>query len=446
MSKKVTECHRCNLMLKIFLALKTPNEPVMSLLKGHKVDILRGNESPTDAIAKNNYELILFEGEMEILQSIKTLDPRAEVIFFGDNDVDAIEAVKIGASAYFSPPIEFERLKETVDTINDLFLVRKESAELEKLLSAKYTFLPGVIGKNPKMLDIFTLIRRIAPYFKTITIMGETGTGKEVIGKALHLLSPAARKPFIVCNCAGLVESLVESELFGHIKGAFTGAVTDKIGLFEAAEEGTIFLDEIGELPLSMQPRLLRVLQSGEFRRVGSNKVLRAQCRVIAATNKELAQEVKSGKFREDLYYRLTPLTIHMPPLRDRKDEIPLLCRFFLERFNERTGKKVFGISRPAQAALLTYDWHGNVRELENILEQASVITTETFIRLEDLPVHLKETPAKEVADIMLLDKVVKKHIETVLKQCKGNRSRASKILGISRRSLLRRIEKHSLT
>jgi DNA-binding NtrC family response regulator len=433
-------------MLKILLALKTPNEPVISLLKGHKADTLRRNESLTDAITKNNYELILFEGEMEILQSIKTIDPRSEVIFFGDNDVDAIEAVKIGASAYFSPPIEVERLKETVDTINDLFQVRKESAELEKLLSAKYTFLPGVIGKNPKMLDIFTLIRRIAPYFKTITILGETGTGKEVIGNALHSLSPAARKPFIVCNCAGLVESLVESELFGHIKGAFTGAVTDKIGLFEAAEDGTIFLDEIGELPFSMQPRLLRVLQSGEFRKVGSNKVLRAQCRVIAATNKELAQEVKRGKFREDLYYRLTPLTIYMPPLRDRKDEIPLLCRFFLERFNERTGKKVFGISRPAQAALLAYDWHGNVRELENILEQASVMTTETFIRLEDLPAHLKETPAKEVADMMLLDEVLKKHIEAVLKQCKGNRSRASKILGISRRSLLRRIEKHSLT
>jgi DNA-binding NtrC family response regulator len=220
----------------------------------------------------------------------------------------------------------------------------------------------------------------------------------------------------------------------------------DKIGLFEAAEEGTIFLDEIGELPLSMQPRLLRVLQSGEFRRVGSNKLLKAQCRVIAATNKDLAHEVKNGKFREDLYYRLTPLTINMPPLCDRKDEIPLLCRFFLERFNERTGKKVFGISRPAQAALLTYDWHGNVRELENILEQASVITTETFIRLEDLPIHLRETPVKKVTNIMLLDEVVKNHIANMLKQCNGNRSRTSKILGISRRALLRKIEKHSLT
>jgi len=432
-------------MLKILLALKNPGNDIMSLMKGHKVDTLHRNESLPDSIAKNNYELILCEGKMEILQSIKTLDPRSEVIFFGDSAVDAIEAIKIGASAYFSPPIEFEKLKETIDTVNDLFQVRKESAELEKLLSAKYTFLPGVIGKNPKMLDIFALIRRIAPYFKTITIMGETGTGKEVIGKALHSLSPAINQPFIVCNCAGLVESLVESELFGHAKGAFTGAVIDKTGLFEDAGEGTIFLDEIGELPLSMQPRLLRVLQSGEFRRLGSNKLLKARCRVIAATNKDLAQEVRIGKFREDLYYRLTPLTIYMPPLRDRKDEIPLLCRFFLERFNEKIGKKVFGISRPAQAALLTYDWPGNVRELENVLEQAAVITSETFIRLENLPVHLREAPVKEATNNILLDEVVKRHIETVLKQCNGNRSRASKMLGISRRALSRKLEKLSL-
>ncbi len=432
-------------MLKILSALKKPDEAITSLLKGHAVDTLRRNESLPNALAKNNYELILFEGEIEILQSIKTMDPRVEVIFFGDSEVNAIEAIKVGASAFFAPPIEFERLKDTIDNVNDLFQVRKESAELEKLLSAKYTFLPGVIGKNPKMLDIFTLIRRVAPYFKTITIMGDTGTGKEVIGKTLHLLSTAPQKPFIVCNCAGLVESLVESELFGHTKGAFTGAIIDKIGLFEAAEGGTIFLDEIGELPLSMQPRLLRVLQSGEFRRVGSNELLEAQCRVIAATNKDLSQEVKSRKFREDLYYRLTPLTIHMPPLRDRKDEIPLFCRFFLERFNERTGKKVLGISRPAQAFLLAYDWPGNVRELENILEQAAVITTETFIRLEDLPIHLRETHMKEALQSVLLDEVVKNHIENILKRCSGNRSKASKILGISRRALLRKIQKYSL-
>lgn len=433
-------------MLKVLLAMKNPTEAIMSLLKGHAVDTLRDNESMLEVIAKNNYELILFEGEMEVLPSIKATDPRVEVIFFGDSEVDAVEAIKNGASAYFSFPIGIERLKEIIDSISDLFHVRKESAELERLLSAKYTFLPEVIGKNPKMLDIFALTRRIAPYFKTVTIMGETGTGKEIIGKVLHSLSPVSKNSFVVCNCAGLVESLVESELFGHTKGAFTGATADKVGLFEEAEEGTIFLDEIGELPLSIQPRLLRVLQSGEFRRLGSNRLLKTHCKVIAATNKDLSLEVKSARFREDLYYRLTPLTIHMPPLRERKDEIPLLCRFFLERINERTGKKIHGISRPAQAALLSYEWPGNVRELENILEQAAVITTETFIRLDDLPPHIRETRVKEIPEIMPLDEVLKNHIEEVLKKCNGNRSKASKILGISRRALLRKIEKHSIT
>jgi len=433
-------------MLKILLALKNPAEAIMSLLKEHTVDTLSDNESLLEAVAKNNYELVLLEGEMEALQTIKALDPRIEAIFFGDSKTDAIEAIRYGASAYFPFPVEIERLKEIIDSISDLFKVKKESAELEKLLSAKYTFLTGIVGKSPKMLDIFSLIRRIALYFKTVTIIGETGTGKELVGRALHTLSPGTKNPFIVCNCAGLMESLVESELFGHVKGAFTGAIADKIGLFEAAGEGTIFLDEIGELPLPMQPRLLRVLQSGEFRRLGSNELLKAKCRVIAATNKDLSREVKSGRFREDLYYRLTPLTISMPPLRERKDEIPLLCRFFIEKFGTRTGKKIHGISRPAQAALLSYDWPGNVRELENTIEQATVITTETFIRFDDLPIYMRGTIIQEIPEIMTLDAVIKKHIEEILKKSNGNKSRASRILGISRRSLLRRIEKHSIT
>ncbi len=433
-------------MLKILLGLKNPTEAIMSLLKEHTVDMLSDNESLLEAVAKNNYELVLLEGEMGALQTIKALDPRIEVIFFGDSKTDAIEAIRQGASAYFSFPLEIKRLKEIIDSISDLFKVKKESAELERLLSAKYTFLTGVVGKSPKMLDIFSLIRRIAPYFKTVTIIGETGTGKEIIGRALHTLSPATKNPFIVCNCAGLMESLVESELFGHVKGAFTGAISDKIGLFDAAGEGTIFLDEIGELPLSMQPRLLRVLQSGEFRRLGSNELLKAKCKVMAATNKDLSQEVKNGRFREDLYYRLTPLTISMPPLRERKDEIPLLCRFFIEKFDTRTGKKIHGISRPAQAALLSYDWPGNVRELENTIEQAMVITTETFIRFDDLPLYMRGTTTQGLPEIITLDAVIKKHIEEVLKKSNGNKSRASRILGISRRSLLRRIEKHSIT
>jgi DNA-binding NtrC family response regulator len=428
-------------MLKVLLALKKPSEAIMSLLDGHLVNMLRKNESLSKAVEKKNYDVVLFEGNIDILPSIKAVDPRVEMILFGEKDGVAIEAIKLGASAYFSFPIEIEKLRETIDGISNLVEIRRENAELEGQLSEKFTFFPGVVGRNPRMLDIFSLIRRVAPYYKTVTIIGDTGTGKELIAKALHNLSPVSEHPFIVCNCAGLVETLVESELFGHTKGAFTGAIADKMGLFEVAEEGTIVLDEIGELPLPIQPRLLRVLQSGEFRRLGSNKLLQTRCKVIASTNKDLTNEVKSGRFREDLFYRLTPLTLHVPPLRDRKDEIPLLCRFFLKQFNQRTGKRIFGISRPAQAVILTYDWPGNVRELENVIEQAAVMTTESFIRLDDLPPHIRETP-KETSEPMPLDEVIKKHISSVLEKCDGNKSRAAKILGISRRALSRKIVK----
>jgi len=428
-------------MLKILLALKKPPEAVMSLINEHAVTMPRKNESLRKALEKSNYDLVLLEEEIDLLPSIKAVDPRVEVILFGENERDAVEAIKLGASAYYSFPVEIERLKETIDGINTLVEIKKENLELERLLSEKYTFFDGVVGRNPKMLDIFSLIRRVAPYYKTVTILGETGTGKELIASALHSLSPVSENPFIVCNCAGLVETLVESELFGHTKGSFTGAVADKIGLFEAAGEGTIALDEIGELPLPIQPRLLRVLQSGEFRRVGSNKILEAKCRVIASTNKDLTNEVKIGRFREDLFYRLTPLTIHIPPIRERKDEIPLLCRFFLKIINERTGKRILGISRPAQTVILSYDWPGNVRELENVLEQAAVLTTESFIRLDDLPPYLRDA-SKGAPEFMPLDEIVKRHIASVLEKCEGNKSRASKILGISRRALSRKIEK----
>jgi transcriptional regulator with PAS, ATPase and Fis domain len=249
---------------------------------------------------------------------------------------------------------------------------------------------------------------------------------------------------FTVCDCGALVETLVESELFGHKKGAFTGAVADKTGVFEAAGEGTIFLDEIGELPLPAQVSLLRVLQNGDFRRVGDQQILKARCRFIAATNKDLQTEVKKGNFREDLFYRITQFTINMPPLRERKDDIPLLVRYFLERFSNGTGKMVRGISRDAQIRLLSYDWPGNVRELENATEHAAILTTEAFIRANDLPEYIKVSTERS-HDISLLDEVIKEHIEKVLIQCGGNKSKAAKILGMTRRSLLRRIEKSSI-
>jgi DNA-binding NtrC family response regulator len=431
-------------MFKILLALKSQSHAVMPLILSYKVDTLKEGDSLLEVIARKDYDLILLEDEHDIVSPIKSIDPRVEVILFGSREEDMFEFIKQGAYAYFSSPVEIERLKETIDSVADMVALRQENAKLERRLSTNYTFFDGVVGRNPQMLDIFTLLKRIAPYYKTVTIAGETGTGKEVIAKALHSLGPAATEPFVVCDCGAIVENLLESEIFGHKKGSFTGAVADRIGLFETAREGVLFLDEVDELSLSSQASLLRVLQSGEFRRVGDHRLLKAKCRVIAATNKDLPAEVRNGKFREDLFYRITPLKIYMPPLRERKDDMPLLARYFLERFSSGTGKRVLGVSRPAQIALMSCNWPGNVRELENVLEQAAILTNESFIRLDDLPEHIRKT-AHEGSHSDLLADVVKKHIEEVLMKCGGNRSKASKLLGMSRRSLLRMIDKYRI-
>lgn len=428
-------------MLNILYALKGRHEEIAGLLDGHRVEAAEGAQLPP----KKSYDVILLEGEMEDLSSIKKTDPRTEVIIFSRSEADAIEAISRGASAHFAFPVDAERFKQTLEDIRGLFAQRREIAELEKALISKYNF-SGIVGKNPLMLDVFNFMKRIAPYYKTVTISGETGTGKEVIARTLHAISPVSKSPFVACNCGALVESLIESELFGHVKGAFTGAVSDKIGLFEAARDGTIFLDEVGELPLSFQPHLLRVLQDGEFRRVGSHQPSKARCRVIAASNRDLAAEVKKGRFREDLYYRLTPLILSIPPLRDRKDDIPLLCRLFLERFGTRTGKHISGISRPAQSALMSHDWPGNVREMESSIEQAAIMTTESFIRLEDIPPYIREKPRAHIAPGgQSLDEAVKMNIIAALEQSGGNRTKAAELLGISRRALLRKMEKYSI-
>ncbi len=274
--------------------------------------------------------------------------------------------------------------------------------------------------------------------------MGETGTGKEMLAKALHSLSPLSREPMIVCNCSGLVENLIESELFGHVKGAFTGAISDKEGLFEAAGNGTIFLDEIGHMPLSFQPHFLRVLQDGEFRRVGSTQTMKAKCRVIAASNVDLKEKINEGLFREDLYYRLSTITIQLPALKERKEDIPFLCRFFLQRFRKNIGKSVVGISNPTRQLLMSYDWPGNIRELENALERAVLVTTTNFIRPLDLSLHIKK-PEVEDAEVFLIDDLVKNHIRRVLSTTNGNRTKAASLLGISRRALQRKMIKYGL-
>ncbi len=430
--------------LKILAALQSNSEALISLLADHETHQLPPDEIDIRHIEQAGYNIILLEDGADALPALRAADPRVEIILFGESDKDALDAVGKGATAYFKTPPDLGLLAHTIEGIIEVCAVRRETAKLEKILQEKYTF-KGVVAKNPLMLDIFTYMRRIAPHYRTVTITGETGTGKEVLARALHSLSPKAESPFVACNCGAFVEGLIESELFGHRKGAFTGAIADGTGFFEAAGDGTLLLDEIGLLPLSFQPHLLRVLQDGEFRRVGSSQPAKARCRVIAATNKDLAAEVRAGTFREDLFYRLNSLSIHLPPLRERKEDIPLLCRHLLDKFGRRTGKKIFGMSRPAQAAMISYDWPGNVRELESIIEQAAILATGSFIDVCVLPTALRESPRKGNHFLpVTLNYMVRKHLETVLINCSGNKTQAAKILGISRRALQRKLEKQT--
>jgi DNA-binding NtrC family response regulator len=432
--------------LRVLIALSSTSPALLDLLEGYDVHLLSPGELTEHLISQKGYHLILLENGDGLLSLVRAADPRAEIIVFGRDEDAAVESVAKGASAYFTLPPDLERLAETISGITEIFSLRQETGRLERLLQDHYLFR-GVVARNPQMLEILNYMRRVAPYYRTITITGETGTGKEVIAKALHSLNPGVTSSFVVGNCGGFVEGLIESELFGHVKGAFTGAIRESIGLFEAAGDGTVFLDEIGLLPLSAQPHLLRVLQSGEFRRVGSSQQSKAQCRVIAATNKNLAAEVKAGTFREDLFYRLNSLSIHLPPLRARKDDIPLLCRHFLDRFCKRTGKNIYGISRPAQSAMISYDWPGNVRELESVIEQAAILAPGSFIDVGVLPPALREEPHRGNRFLPAsLDYVVQEHVEAVLAHCSGNRTQAAKILGISRRALQRKLEKKTRT
>lgn len=432
--------------MKVFLDIKKSASDIKKLLKGHSVETPDNSPLSLSAIAKNNYDAVFIDGDNRLMAEIKRADPRVEIVLFSNADRDyKIDIIRRGVSGYFTPPYDLAGIEKVIENIAHQVDMRSEIGKMEQLLNQKYSF-EGITGKNPRILEIIDLIRRIAPFFNIVMFTGETGTGKEVFARALHRLSPVADIPFISFNCGSIVETIAESQLFGHEKGSFTGATGRQAGLFESAGKGTVFLDEIGELPLSLQPHLLRVLHSGEFSRVGSHEALKAECRIIVATNRDLNSDVAAGRFREDLLYRLTPLVIHVPPLREHRDDIPLLCRQLLEKFNERTGKNIRGISRPAQTILMSCDWRGNVRQLENAIEHAALITTGSFIHPSDLPASIRgndnDTPAQSLGN---LDHLISTHIKSVLQQCKGNRTYTSKLLGISRRSLLRKIEKYSI-
>jgi transcriptional regulator with PAS, ATPase and Fis domain len=295
------------------------------------------------------------------------------------------------------------------------------------------------------MVKIFDLIRHIAPYDSSVLIIGESGTGKELIANAIHYNSPRATKPFIKVSCASLSEGIIESELFGHEKGAFTGAIASRKGRFEMAHQGTLFLDEVEDIPLATQIKLLRVLQEGEFERVGGNKTLKVDIRIIAASNRDLQEAVRNSTFREDLYYRLNVVNIKLPPLRERKEDIPFLIQFFVEKFNKKYQMKVKGVSQRAMSVLMDYSWSGNVRELENTIESSLVIHTPEVLDLHHLPQEIREfKEEREVIPIRIgtpLEDVEREILLQTLKATKGNKQKAAKLLGINVRTIHRKIE-----
>jgi len=364
----------------------------------------------------------------------------------------AIECMKLGAYDYISKPFKADEILLTLKKAEEREKLRRENIRLKEAVQNEYDF-KNIIAESRQMLDIFGLVRKVADYNTTVLITGESGTGKELIARAIHYNGSRKDKSFIAVNCGAIPAQLLESELFGHVKGAFTDAVRDKNGLFEEADGGTIFLDEIGELPRELQVKLLRVIQEGELRRVGDSKSRKIDVRIIAATARDLTEEIKKGNFREDLFYRLNVVPIKIPPLRERQDDIPLLLKFFLGKYAKKFGKTINGIHEQAMSRLLNYPWPGNVRELENVIERAVILADADMIKSENLP-FLQAQPsafslqpsANTGLSIKKAEESIEKElIKKALEMTRGNKTKAAELLEISHRALLYKIKEYGL-
>lgn len=383
---------------------------------------------------------------MELLERIAAADPGTDVILMtGHYSAEsAVEAIQKGACDYLTKPLDLEKLRNRIRALLEDAEKRQQAFQLDLALVDAFQF-EGMIGRSPLILETFARIRRVAPHYQTILVSGATGTGKELVARALHHLSPRASGPFVVCNCSALVETLLESELFGYVRGAFTGATQDKAGIFEQANGGTVFLDEIGELSPPAQAKLLRVLQQREVQRVGSPIPHAVDVRVIGATNRQLRAMVADGHFRDDLYYRLSMVEISLPRLLDRKEDLPLLQKYFVEKFAQQYGKPIRGITRRAQLRMAAYSWPGNIRELENVIGNAAMMTQGSTIDVDDLPELLKNTASLGSGadeDMLSLQELQNRHVAKVLERVGGNKARAAEILGISRTTIYEMLSK----
>jgi DNA-binding NtrC family response regulator len=435
----------CNLLEEV---LSKEGYAVDQALNGREA-IEKGERTPYDVVL-TDIKMIGVDG-MEVLRAYRQKSPETIIIMmtaFGSIET-AIQAIKAGAYDYVSKPFKLEEIKLTIQRALEQNRLLQENLLYRQELITKYKF-ENIVGRSPQMLQVYKTIARVAESRSTVLLVGESGTGKELVARAIHFNSLRAAKPFVAVDCGSLAETLLESELFGHVRGAFTGAITSKKGLFEEADGGTCFLDEVGDISLTMQAKLLRVLQEHEIKRVGGTETIKIDVRIIAATNKNLEEIVAEKKFREDLFYRLNVVSLHLPPLRDRGEDIPLLAEHFLRKYAAENKKPVSRISQEALDHLLLYQWPGNVRELENIIERAVTLSHSSLILPEDLPRRVRVEPVETLTRFLPshipLSELEKLYIQKVLEETGGNKKKAAAVLGIDRRTLYRMAARYGLT
>jgi DNA-binding NtrC family response regulator len=431
--------------------------------EGFTVKTVNSGEEAIETVASFDPVLIIMDQNMPGIDGIETMvrikeknPDRIVIILTAYGTIPlAVEATKKGAFDYLSKPFDNDELLIIIHRALEHRRLTEEVSQLKKQLQEKYSFT-NIIGVSPKMQQVFEQIHRVCGTDATILIQGESGTGKELIMKAIHYHSHRKDKPLVTVNCGAVPFNLLESEFFGHEKGAFTDAKERKIGKFEQAQGGTIFLDEVGELPLDAQVKLLRILDDRKLTRIGSNQTILLDVRVITATNKNLAEEVKKGTFRLDLFYRLNIVTINVPPLRERREDIPLLVEHFIEKYNKRLSLNIKNVSRAAMDYLQDYPWHGNVRDMENAIQSAMILVQDDIIRVEDLPLRIRGFP--EISDEIdliekgleeqikaLTEKIEKELIIKALEKCDQNRTNTAEMLKISRKTLFNKMKQYGL-
>jgi len=429
---------------------------------GYAVTLADGGEAAVQALMTDDFDLVITDLRMRkvdglaVLRAAKEHSPRTVVLVvtaFASTET-AVEAMKLGAYDYVTKPFKLDELRLTIANALERKRLQEENRELKRQLRREHGF-EGFIGKSPRILEVFETIRKTADSGSTVMITGESGTGKELVARAVHLESARRTGPFVSVNCGAIPETLMESELFGHVKGAFTGAVASTEGLFAAANGGTLFLDEITEIPHSVQVKLLRATQEREIRRVGDTRDVKVDVRLIAASNRDLSKAVADGVLREDLYYRLNVIPIHMPPLRERLEDIPLLVSHFVARITKDVGKSVKGISPESLAILEHYHWPGNIRELENVVERAIVLGSGDFLSPESLPPHLRAPRDEQAINVEIppagvdledtLTRIENRYIRLALERSGWLQVRAAELLGLSFRQFRYKLQKHGL-